>query len=58
MTAALSQDQNLIQLLKDGKDLHCHTARYAFKVGKDMDDGEFKKKYKNERQKAKIVNFA
>lgn len=56
--AALSGDETLRDLLNNGRDLHCHTARYAFKVGFDMDDKTFKKKHKMERQKAKIVNFA
>lgn len=56
--AALSQDENMARLLNEGRDLHCHTARYAFKVGFDLSDEEFKKRYKDYRQKAKIVNFA
>jgi DNA polymerase I-like protein with 3'-5' exonuclease and polymerase domains len=56
--AALSRDDNMTRLLNEGRDLHCHTARYAFKVGFDLDDATFKKKYKDYRQKAKVVNFA
>ena len=58
MCAALSQDETMIRLLNEGRDLHAYTARYAFGVGKDLDDKSFKKQYKAYRQKAKIVNFA
>ncbi|MDX2007425.1 MAG: DNA polymerase [Meiothermus sp.] len=56
--AALSGDDAMKELLNTGRDLHCHTAKYAFKVDQDMDDKTFKKKHKDLRQKAKIVNFA
>ena len=56
--AAVSGDDNMRRLLNDGRDLHAHTAKYAFKVGMDLDDKEFKAKHKDLRQKAKIVNFA
>jgi DNA polymerase I-like protein with 3'-5' exonuclease and polymerase domains len=56
--AALSGDETMTRLLNEGRDLHSYTARYAFKVGMDLDDAEFKKRYKDYRQKAKIVNFA
>jgi DNA polymerase I-like protein with 3'-5' exonuclease and polymerase domains len=45
-------------LLNQGRDLHAYTARYAFKVGLDLDDKTFKERYKDYRQKAKVVNFA
>lgn len=56
--AALSGDATMTRLLNEGRDLHSYTARYAFKVGMDLSDEEFKKKYKDYRQKAKVVNFA
>ena len=56
--AAVSGDENMRRLLNEGRDLHAHTAKYAFKVGMDLDDKEFKAKHKDLRQKAKIVNFA
>lgn len=58
MCAAVSGDETMRDLLNQGRDLHAYTARYAFKVGLDLDDAEFKKKYKDYRQKAKTVNFA
>lgn len=58
VTAALSRDENLIKLLEEGRDMHAYTARHAFNVGWDLTDAEFKKVFKNERQKAKVVNFA
>jgi len=56
--AALSNDENMRELLNNKRDLHAYTARYAFNVGHDLDDKEFKKQFKIERQNAKIVNFA
>lgn len=56
--AALSGDDNMRTLLNDKRDLHAHTARYAFDVGHDLNDKEFKNQFKVERQAAKIVNFA
>lgn len=58
MCAAVSGDETMRDLLNQGRDLHAYTARYAFRVGLDLDDKEFKAKYKDYRQKAKIVNFA
>ena len=56
--AALSQDENMIRLLEEGRDMHAYTARHAFNVGWELTDAEFKKVYKVERQAAKVVNFA
>jgi DNA polymerase I-like protein with 3'-5' exonuclease and polymerase domains len=56
--AALSGDETMTRLLNEGRDLHSYTARYAFKVGMELDDATFKKKFKDYRQKAKVVNFA
>lgn len=56
--AAVSGDENMRRLLNEGRDLHAHTAKYAFKVGMDLDDKTFKVQHKDLRQKAKIVNFA
>ncbi|ABU96844.1 hypothetical protein [Thermus phage P23-45] len=56
--AAVSGDPTMRDLLNQGRDLHAYTARYAFKVGLDLDDKAFKEQYKDYRQKAKVVNFA
>jgi DNA polymerase I-like protein with 3'-5' exonuclease and polymerase domains len=56
--AAVSGDPTMRDLLNQGRDLHAYTARYAFKVGLDLDDKAFKERYKDYRQKAKVVNFA
>lgn len=58
VTAALSGDANLKQLVEEGRDLHAYTARHAFNVGWDLDDKAFKAQYPVQRQGAKIVNFA
>lgn len=58
MCAAVSGDATMRDLLNQGRDLHAYTARYAFKVGMDLDDKAFKERYKDYRQKAKVVNFA
>lgn len=57
-TAALSKDETLISLLKEGRDLHAYLARRAFNVGHTLTDKEFKKQYPGERQMAKPVGFA
>ena len=56
--AAVSGDATMRELLNQGRDLHVYTAKYAFKIGTELDDKDFKKQYKDLRQKAKIVNFA
>ena len=58
IAAAVSGDETLQTLLAEGKDLHIHTAKTSFEVGQELSDADFKKKYKKERQDAKIVNFS
>lgn len=52
--AELSQDPMLCKAIKEGYDLHSHTASLMFDLPYN---DEFKKVYKNERQAAKAINF-
>jgi len=50
IAAALSGDEKLIQIFKDGEDVHSATASQVFDVPKDKVDYEM-------RRKAKVINF-
>jgi DNA polymerase-1 len=64
--AEISRDENLMQIFHDNKDLHLVTANEFYNLGinerylfADHPDAEmFKKKYKKERDDAKIINFS
>lgn len=52
--ADLSGDEMLVKAIKEGYDLHSHTASLMFNLEYSSD---FKKKYPQQRQDAKAINF-
>jgi len=55
--AAFSRDPDLLRIIEEGRDLHCHTVRTVWPETQGLDDDEIKDHHKPKRQKAKVTFF-
>ncbi|WP_155298944.1 DNA polymerase [Deinococcus kurensis] len=55
--AAFSRDPDLLRIIEEDRDLHCHTVRTVWPETGPMSDDEIKDGEKKKRQKAKVTFF-
>lgn len=55
--AAFSRDPDLLRIIENDKDLHCHTVRTVWPETEELSDDVIKTEHKKKRQKAKVTFF-